>query len=91
MAKEIGSFDFRTKRGANVRDYRRKYDWDTLFGNPVYQHKTWELTQDRDFPDTTMPAFRQTLRNAANRRRVKYRTVKKDAVTVILEVLGPED
>lgn len=90
MAREIESFDFRTKRGANVRGYQGKYDWDKLFGKPVYEHKTWVLTQQEDFPDASMDSFRQTLRNTANRRRVKYRTVKKNDWTVILEVLGEE-
>lgn len=91
MATEIEPFDFRTKRGSSVRDYRRKYDWDKLFGNPPYEHKTWELTQEEDFPDVSMTTFRQTLRNAAGRRGVKFRTVKKDSATVILEVLGGQD
>jgi hypothetical protein len=91
MAKEIRSYDFRKKRGTNVRKYQGKYPWEKWFGDPVWAHKTWELTQAEDFPGVSMTSFRQTLRNAAGRRKVKYRTVQKDEQTVILEVLGPED
>lgn len=90
MAREIESYDFREKRGRNVRTYEGKYPWAEWFGEPAWEHKVWVLTQQEDFPGVSMDSFRQTVRNAAARRRVRYRTVKKDPVTVILEVLGEE-
>lgn len=90
MAREIESYDFREQRGRNVRTYEGKYPWGKWFGDPVWEHKIWELTSHEDFPGVSMDSFRQTVRNAAARRGVRYRTVKKDPVTVILEILGEE-
>lgn len=90
MATEIESYEF-GKKGRHQRAYHSKYDWKKWFGDPVHEHKIWVLTQAVDFPGTEVLTFQQTIRNAAGARKIRYRTERKDSVTVILEVMGMKE